>query len=339
MPSDPSLAAQPHTGPDVAAAHDASDEPGSDSGRDSSPSSAPAGPVRTRWALHVGLFVATLLAVFVTGAQHELTPEEVDGASGTLGYLRLLFEALPRGWSFAVPLMAILLTHELGHYFAALYHRVPATLPYFIPLPILSPFGTMGAVISMPNRIRSRNALLDIGAAGPLAGLVVAIPVLLIGLAHSEVKAISGHGLQEGQCLLYALLKRIAVGEIPAGYDVFLSPTAFAGWAGLLVTSLNLLPIKQLDGGHIAHALFEKRQHAIGRVLHFALIGVYAYNLLVFREFEVGIVWIVWFVLLTFLPRHPPTEPGELTRGRRAVAVLCLVFFVALFMPTPLRVY
>ncbi|MCC6528384.1 MAG: site-2 protease family protein [Polyangiaceae bacterium] len=307
-----------------------------DDAPDSAPDSGsapPPAPGRQRLLLPLGLFLATLFSVFLMGSIYETPADAPEVVGGWLEQLRLL----PSGWPFAVPLMAILVTHELGHYVAARIHRVPASLPYFIPLPKLSPFGTMGAVISMPTRIKSRNALLDIGAAGPLAGLVVAIPVLVIGLLQSEVKPVSSPSLQEGQCLLYMLLKLLVVGPIPEGSDVYLSSTAFAGWAGLLVTSLNLIPIGQLDGGHIGYALFGARHERVGRVLHYSLPLVYLYNLLVYRSFEVGLVWVVWFVLLMLVRRHPPTEPGELSKGRRAVAVLCLVLFVLLFMPTPMR--
>jgi membrane-associated protease RseP (regulator of RpoE activity) len=289
------------------------------------------------WPKHVVLFVATLLSVFLSGALQQLPADAGWTVAGVLANLH-------RGWTFAVPLMAILLTHELGHYFAAVYHRVPASLPYFIPLPILSPFGTMGAVIAMPGRIRSRNALLDIGAAGPLAGMVVAAPVLLVGLAQSPVRPITGSGLQEGQCLLYWLFKRLAVGPIPEGHDVFLTPTAFAGWAGLLVTMLNLLPIGQLDGGHIAYALFGEKHDRIAPVLFGGLLVAFGYNYLAYRMIEPGLVWLVWFVLLFLMRRisggnHPSTEPGALSPGRRWIAIGCLVLFVLLFMPTPLRAY
>jgi membrane-associated protease RseP (regulator of RpoE activity) len=297
---------------------------------------SPLGPIR--WRLPALLFLATLLSVFLSGAEQQLL-----GSDAEFGWLALL-RALPRGWTLAIPLLAILVTHELGHYVAARIHRVPASLPYFIPLPLVSPFGTMGAVISMRERIRSRNALLDIGAAGPLAGMAVAIPVLVIGLAHSEVKPLTDHGWMEGQCLLYLLLKRLVLGPIPAGYDVFLTPTAFAGWAGLLVTALNLLPIGQLDGGHVAYALLGDRQHRVAVALHWALLAVFAYNLWAFRELAPGMVWAVWFALLYVLRRvsggnHPPTEPGPLSPGRRVVAVVCLLLFVVLFMPTPMRAY
>lgn len=295
----------------------------------------------TNWRFHLGLFVVTLVSVFFMGALQVAQPDPtVDSMLGLVGHgLRNIH----LGWSFALPLMAILVTHEFGHYFAALYHRVPASLPYFIPLPLLSPFGTMGAVISMPARIRSRNALLDIGAAGPIAGMVVAVPVMLIGLSQSEVGPLRGGGFMEGQCLLYSLLKYVAVGPIPEGHDVYLGPTAFAGWAGLLVTMLNLLPISQLDGGHVAYALFEEKQNRYGKVAHFSLLGWFAYNWIRWGSIEPGLVWGVWFFLLLGLIRasggvgHPPTEPGELSPGRKAIAVGTLVLFVLLFMPTPLR--
>jgi membrane-associated protease RseP (regulator of RpoE activity) len=284
--------------------------------------------------VHFGLFAATVLSVFLMGAIYA-APKDATGS------LRGLLLALPHGWPFAVPLLSILLCHELGHYFAARYHRVPASLPYFIPLPLLSPFGTMGAVISMPERIRSRDALLDIGAAGPLAGLAVAVPVLAVGLLQSPIVQPSG-GWLEGQSLFYLGLKRLVLGPIPPGHDVLLGPMAFAGWAGLLVTVLNLMPIGQLDGGHIGYALLGPTQNKVARWLLFGLPLVFLYNLTRFRQVEPGLVWLVWFVLLSLLGRatggnHPPTEPGELGRGRRAVAVGCLVVFVLLFMPTPMR--
>jgi membrane-associated protease RseP (regulator of RpoE activity) len=218
----------------------------------------------------------------------------------------------------------------------------------------------MGAVIGMRDRIRSRNALLDIGAAGPLAGMVVAVPVLAIGLSLSEVKPLgSGPYIQEGQSLLYVLMKRLFVGPIPDGSDVMLHPTAFAGWAGLLVTMINLLPWGQLDGGHIAFALFGERQHSLARWLRRALLLLFAYNLAIFvlpilrhtstmpllQALVNSTFWLMWFgitALLAFLARgadHPPFDGGSLTAGRRAIAWLCLVLFVVLFMPTPMATY
>ncbi|HEY3500744.1 MAG TPA: site-2 protease family protein, partial [Polyangiaceae bacterium] len=138
---------------------------------------------------------------------------------------------LMRGPVFCVALMAILLAHEFGHYFAARYHRVPASLPYFIPLPFIGLFGTAGAVIAMRGTIRSRNALLDIGASGPLAGMVLALPILLVGVALSPVIVSDGPHLQEGQSLLYMLIKWVVHGSFAPGQDILLHPLAEAGWA------------------------------------------------------------------------------------------------------------
>jgi membrane-associated protease RseP (regulator of RpoE activity) len=257
-------------------------------------------------------------------------------------------------------LLAILLFHEFGHYIAAKIHKVPASLPHFIPFP-WSPFGTMGAIIGMKGRIASRKALLDIGAAGPLAGLLVTIPVLFIGLRLSPVLPVSGQGLQEGQSLLYWLLKRIAVGPIPEGHDVFLHPIAFAGWGGLFLTMINLLPVGQLDGGHVAYALFGKRQHRIARFFHNALPLLFLYNLInqFYPLWKTGqlnsgenitiaignsLFWLFWFGILHIMGRiggrdHPETDPGELGLTRTILASVTLMFFVLLFMPTPMSSY
>ncbi|MEZ4310251.1 MAG: site-2 protease family protein, partial [Polyangiaceae bacterium] len=187
---------------------------------DSAPQDGPLPPLK--WRKNVVLFLLTTLSVFVNGAMYETKGLRLSDPVG-------LLRALPSGWRFAVPLMSILLVHELGHFFAARYHRVPASLPFFIPLPLVSPFGTMGAVIGMRGRIRSRNALLDIGAAGPLAGLIVAIPVIVIGLMTSKVSVPQPDTWQEGQSLLYLFLKRVVIGEIPVDRDVMLNSVAFAG--------------------------------------------------------------------------------------------------------------
>ncbi|MEO8906277.1 MAG: site-2 protease family protein [Polyangiaceae bacterium] len=300
-----------------------------------------------KYWLNLLLFVLTVLSVFWTGASLQ---------DGSLASPLQIWT----GWPFAVPLMSILIAHESGHYIAARLHRVPASLPFFIPLPKLSPFGTMGAVIGMSGRIRSRVALLDIGAAGPLAGMVVALPVLAFGLSWSQVGANPAHDyFEEGQSLLYLLMKRVFVGHIPDGLDVQLHPTAYAGWVGLLVTMINMLPWGQLDGGHIAYALFGVRQNQFARWIRFSLLGLFAYNVLKFVlpavlhrgtqsvgfAISTALFWLVWFAVTGIIGRlsggsdHPPFEPGELGRGRRAVAWLCLIMFVVLFMPTPQAVY
>jgi hypothetical protein len=310
-------------------------------------------PVETplNWPLHLGLFALTLLSVFHVGAQNESAAEGLDFA-WLSGFVDPNF--LRRGASFALPLMAILLTHEFGHYFAARWHRVPASLPFFIPLPGLG-WGTLGAVIAMRGAIRSRKALFDIGASGPIAGLLVALPVLVWGLQHSTVDALPASYDREGQSLLYLFLKRIAVGPIPEGSDVFLHPTAMAGWVGLMITMINLFPWGQLDGGHIAFALFGERQHHFARWLRRGLLLLFVGNLAYFtwpalaagslRElpgaFGNSLFWLVWFGVTGLIARasggadHPPFEPGELGRTRRYLAWACLALFALLFMPTP----
>jgi membrane-associated protease RseP (regulator of RpoE activity) len=263
---------------------------------------------------------------------------------------------LAHGFSYAAALLGILLAHEFGHYFAARIRGVPASLPYFLPMP-LSPFGTWGAIIAMPSRITSRRALLEIGAAGPLAGMAVAIPVLIGGLRLSEVKPMTPGALLEGQCLLYLLIKRVVLGPIPEGYDVFLHPVAFAGWAGFFVTMINLLPYGQLDGGHIAYALLGPRQDRIGRWVRWGTLPIFLYNLgtqlltlsrkgfsgdALTMALSNSAFWLVWFGILTGMarlggPDHPPTDPGEeLGPVRTAIAVGCLLLFLLLFMPSPL---
>ncbi len=289
--------------------------------------------------VHAVLFLATVASTFYVGA--ELVAEHGHPL---------------RGWVFAVPLLAILVTHELGHYVLARRHRVDASLPYFLPLP-LPPLGTLGAVISMRGRIKTRDALFDIGASGPIAGLVVAIPLLVVGLKLSTIEPIPEHGLQEGQSLLYLALKRVVLGPIPEGHDVFLHPTAFAGWAGLFMTMLNLIPVGQLDGGHVAYALFGPAQDRYSRRVHDALLVV---AVLVGAFFGVealrahapwsqvllglteGKNWLIWYGLLWLLTRrgeHPKTEPSALSPGRRVAAWATLALFVLLFMPVPLRVH
>jgi membrane-associated protease RseP (regulator of RpoE activity) len=312
-----------------------------DAGYEPERESTPPETTRLTWRnvrLNLALFVLTALSIFDTGAM------AVEGPYDLLS-----------GWKFAVPLLAILLAHEFGHYFAARYHGVPASLPYFLPLPRFGLLGTLGAVIAMRGSIRSRNALLDIGASGPLAGLVVALPVLVWGVANSEVSPPNPlYPVQEGQSLLYAAIKW-AMHDIPAGQDVLLHPAGFAGWAGLFLTMINLLPFGQLDGGHIAYALVGEKQNRFAPWFRRALLPLFLLNLAMFllpalkipdsihiaNAVGNSLFWLLWYGVLGLLARaagadHPPCDPGPLSRWRRAVGWFSLALFVALFMPTPI---
>src|SRR5215471_3984843 len=292
------------------------------SARDQRPPPSPAPgalPERLRWRLPAFLFVLTVGSILYTAARTGTAP----GAPVHLS----------QGIPFTLSLLAILLTHEFAHYIYARYHGVNTSLPLFIPLPMLTQFGTLGAVILMRDRIKSRNALVDIGASGPLAGMMVAIPVLLYGLAHSEVHPLLPEGEQEGQSLLYWLAKRIVFGPIPEGWDVYLNPVALAGWVGLLITMLNLLPWGQLDGGHVAYALLGPRQHVLARWFRRSLLVLFVYTSASFMlpvlhghsRLTMGMAflnswfWLVWYLILGVIGRfsggaeHPATEPGTLS--------------------------
>lgn len=275
-----------------------------------------------------------------------------------------LLPTLYRGIAFAASLLAILLAHEFGHYLAARYHRSAVTLPYFIPFPF-SPFGTMGAFIQLKEPPKNKRILLDIGIAGPLAGLVVAIPLLFLGLYLSQTDKLplflaQGQAISlEGNSLLYLMMKFIIFGNwlpapaslsginpliywlryfftgqpIPYGaIDVVLHPVAWAGWAGLLVTALNLIPAGQLDGGHILYALFGKKSRIILPFVMVALIIM-------------GTVWSGWWLwaFLIFLLGRSHAEPldqiTQLDPRRKALAVFGLVVFVLVFTPIPLSVF
>jgi membrane-associated protease RseP (regulator of RpoE activity) len=321
----------------------------------SAPEPAPRRPPRL--LLHVGLFLATFLTTTAAGALY------VHGQmGGDLGWESIL--PISDGLSYSLPLMLILLAHELGHYLVARWHGVDASLPYFIPLPPSFGLGTMGAVIGMRNVTADRKKLMDIGAAGPLAGLLVAIPVLCYGLAHSKVGALVAGGQQEGNSILYAVLKHAVKGAwLPDGQrDVFLHPTAWAGWAGLLVTMINLIPIGQLDGGHVAVAYFGNRYNRFAGRLHRLLplgaLGVFLWVMHVLRLeagahwdqtvgawFAMGATapWLVWYVLISLVRRlsrgeyHPPVDETPLPRSRRALFWVMVLVFVGVFMPVPFR--
>jgi hypothetical protein len=241
---------------------------------------------------------------------------------------------LLHGWTFSVPLMAILVCHEMGHWVTARLHGVHQSLPHFIPFPMA--FGTFGAVIRMDARVPDRNVLLDIGVMGPIAGMVVAIPVMLIGLHFAPVVPLTYPALVEGNSLLYLVLKFLMKGPIPPGYDVFIGNVATAGWLGFYLTMLNLFPIGQLDGGHVAYAAMRRPEP----VFTLANALLFANGLLVtaFMKNSLGYGFIFMGVLVFFFARfHPPVVHPErpLTFGRRLVALGALLLWIATYVPVP----
>jgi len=285
---------------------------------------------------HVALFAATAASMVVTYAY-----ADNGGLRARASWVH--------GAQFAAALLLILLSHELGHYIAARLHRVDSTLPFFIPMPLVSPFGTMGAVIRMRGAIPSRRALLDIGAAGPLAGLAFAIPLYAWGIRHSAVVPIDPSlGGTFGESLLTRALDAAFAPHLPEGTVQVASPVLFAAWAGLFVSMLNLLPIGQLDGGHVAYALFGRRQDRMALVVHRSLLVFFFVSLAgyVGRDLAAGLgfyrlgrhvndamFWLIWFEVLGVLGAltKPPGARGraeddgeELTPRTRMIAVVAL---------------
>jgi membrane-associated protease RseP (regulator of RpoE activity) len=276
-------------------------------------------PSTARPALALLMFGLTVLSCLFVGAQM------VEGLTGI--NWRLL-DGLP----FTAGMLAILVSHEFGHYLTARRLGSPTSLPYFIPMPF-GPFGTFGAFITMSMPPRNRRHLLAIGAAGPLAGLIVALPVLWIGLRLSHVQPLPASGYQmEGNSLLYAAMKALVFGRLlpSGGVDVWVHQLAFAGWAGLLVTGLNLIPAGQLDGGHIVYALLGRKGARIATwVVLAAMVGL---------SF-VWTGWVLWLVLVLLLGRMqdmPLDDITELTGGQRVLAAVMVAVFILVFVPIPL---
>jgi membrane-associated protease RseP (regulator of RpoE activity) len=290
--------------------------------------------------LNALLFIATLTSLLYVGAGYALTDAGLLEVASPAQAIWFVIRHIHYGVPFALTLMSILLAHEFSHYFVSLRHGAPTSLPYFIPLPV-SPFGTMGALIVQNSPMRDRRALVEIGAAGPIGGLVVAIPLLILGLTLSQVGEPPPGvevAVQEGNSLLYLGLKYLVYGRIlpSGGEDVWLNSVAFAAWAGLFVTMFNLLPIGQLDGGHVARGLLGERAKTLGHVIIGAVLiwGVW----LLLQGNQGGQIWLTWGVLNLLLNREHPPLLNELTRLTPAHIVLGLVtffLFIITFMPAP----
>ena len=274
---------------------------------------------RPSW-VHIILFLLTFASTLTVGA--------LQRGADIISHPQRITEGLP----FSLSLLFILLVHEFSHYFMSRKHGVDSSLPYFIPAPTL--FGTLGAFITMRSRITTRNALMDIGSSGPIAGFLVSIVAVVIGLWYSDVRAVesSGEMIVLGDSILFSLLAKLVVGTVPSGSDIYLHPVAFAGWIGFFVTSLNLIPVGQLDGGHIAYAFLGEAHLWVSRILLGVLLVL---GLLLFEG------WLIWAVLLFFLgSKHPPIlyPDIQLDLGRKAVGILAFIIFILTFIPVPVMV-
>ena len=329
-------------------------------------------PVRSpRIWLNVLLFIVTVFSVMLTGV--DIPPEAIPD-DGSFPFTFLL-QHIWTGWPFALSMLGILFTHEMGHYLACRYYKVPATLPYFLPAPLISPLGTLGAFIMMRGIPKNKRVLFDVGVAGPLAGLAVAIPVLFLGLSLSELGPVGSPvtgmtGMLEGNSIFYLFAKYVVFGRLlpepvsmgglsqaeywiryfltahPVpfnGLDVQLHSVALAGWAGLLVTALNLVPVGTLDGGHVAYGLFGEKARrifpiAIGALIALSILPVF----LTFSLASFNFSWMLWMFILLWLGNvrtQPLDDITPLDPGRRALGFLVLIIFVLLFTPIPLVTY
>lgn len=293
------------------------------------------GPGRPRYWLHALLLLATLVTTTTIGARlvsnfrENLPAFDLERDLAAIAAMWSHPVEVLTGLPFSLTLLTILLAHEFGHYLACRYYRVDASLPYFIPFP--SFIGTLGAFIRIRSPIYSRQVLFDIGIAGPLAGFVFLLPALAIGLAYSKILpgiASRGDLIMGVPPLMWLLDKAIFPGIAPA--DIYLHPVARAAWVGIFATALNLLPIGQLDGGHILYSFVGDRHKLLSKIFVAALLPLGLFT----RYWP----WFLWAVLLyIFCLRHPSIfDSARLSPGRRWLGYLALAIFLLCFMATPL---
>ncbi|NQT21159.1 MAG: site-2 protease family protein [Planctomycetes bacterium] len=329
-------------------------------------------PLRRRYALHLGLFIATVITTLLAGGGLELldshqvisrilanlalaawsffsgaserAAQQLSQAGG--GFLALL-EIMRSGIPFSAAILTILGCHEMGHYLMARRHGMNVTLPFFIPVPV--GIGTLGAVIRIKSPLMHRRSVLDIGAAGPLAGAVVAMIFLTVGLRMSEMTPMSDLDppILFGESLLMKSMIWLLHGNLPPGHALVYHSFAFAGWLGLLITAINLMPIGQLDGGHVAYALFGRFQRrlasmAFGLLVMFGLLGLTG-EVGLTQWHGAGKAYLPWLLCAAFMrsfmkPAHPPAldESVRLNTGRVLVGALCLALLVLCFIPAPM---
>ncbi|NPA79874.1 MAG: site-2 protease family protein [Thermotogae bacterium] len=267
--------------------------------------------------LNVVMFVLTLISTFFAGA--------LNVGADPFGW------GILEGWVFALPLLAILGAHEFGHYLVARRYGIPASLPYFIPFPSL--IGTMGAVIRLRGILPSRRALLYMAFAGPIAGFIVALPILAVGLSMSQIVSpqLGGIKLVFGEPLIFKLMVKLVLGGVPEGKELLIHPVAFAGWVGIFVTALNLIPLGQLDGGHILYALLPRIHRKVGWAVILAMLPA-------------GLLWNGWwvwaFIGILMGPWHPPPifNEREITTAEKVVGVISLLLLLLSFTLVPIKV-
>jgi membrane-associated protease RseP (regulator of RpoE activity) len=279
-----------------------------------------------RWGRNLALFLLTAVSVFLVGG---LRSVEIPGHGTLVGI------DPADGARLALGLLSILVAHEMGHYLAARCYRVDATLPFFIPFPVpgFSLVGTLGAFIRIRGPIPHRRALFDIGVAGPLAGFLVCLPVLWLGIREATLQPLPADaaGLFLGEPLLFRWVTHMVHGPVASDQTLLMGRLGLAAWFGLLVTALNLMPIGQLDGGHVTYALFRGRAHRISRIASWVCVALVYF----------GPSWILWAILVRVLGRrHPPTRDDDAPIGRARVAVgaIGLAVFVVCFVPDPIVV-
>jgi Zn-dependent protease len=324
-----------------------------------------------RTAVNVVLFVLTVISMMVTLVD---VPANMTFTS-EMSYYIYKFQHMISGWPFALSMMGILFAHEMGHYIACRIYKVPATLPFFIPAPLISLLGTFGAFIAMRGIPKNKRILFDVGVAGPIAGLVIAVPVLFLGLSLSHLGVIDQpptgmHGVLEGNSLFYLFAKYMVFGKLlpdPVNYgglspilywiryfltgqpvpfggtDVMVHQVAWAGWGGLLVTALNLVPVGTLDGGHVVYGVFGEKARkifpiAIGVLIALMILPV----LLTLSLSSFNFSWLLWVFILFWLGNvrtQPLDDITPLDAKRRILGYVMLLVFVLIFTPIPMVGY
>jgi membrane-associated protease RseP (regulator of RpoE activity) len=284
-----------------------------------------------RWGRHILLLVITVVTTTVFGVDHYLSFSSNFGTR----FVAMNRHVWLEGFLYSLSILGILGAHEMGHYIACRRYDVDATLPFFLPFPSLS--GTLGAVIKIREAFPTRTALFDIGVAGPIAGFLVLIPCLFVGMALSNVIRVQAHmeGWSLGEPLLFKFASWLVFGRVADGYSVNMHPMVFAAWFGMLATAWNLLPFSQLDGGHLAYATLGDSSRYV------SLVTVAGAVVMAFVSYSWIAMTLMMVAMLVFLgPRHPRVvyEYEPLARGRIGLAIFAIVMFVVCFTPVPIDI-